>query len=302
MNKAMVIIFSLVFSISLNAQQVGDHTFDPVINNPVYPKEKGSIVLIDEAHVNFHTLEGRFQPFANVLKKDGYVVKASKDPFTEESLSRGKILVIANALNEVNLQNWKLPTPSAFTDEEIKTVVTWVKNGGSLFLIADHMPFPGSAEELAAAFGFKFYNGFCMKKESGKDIFSKKKGTLSDCGLTTGRSDNERIPFLQTFTGQAFEIPEEAEAVVTLNDEYEVLLPEEAWQFDKNTKRISANNLVQGAYMKFGKGRLVIFGEAAMFTAQTQRGQRKFGLSAPSAKHNVQFLLNTIHWLDGIIE
>lgn len=58
---------------------------------------------------------------------------------------------------------------------------------------------------------------------------------------------------------------------------------------------------MQGAYMKYGKGRIVIFGEAAMFTAQLQ-GKNKMGMSTKSASQNAQFLLNTIHWLDGILD
>ena len=43
-----------------------------------------------------------------------------------------------------------------------------------------------------------------------------------------------------------------------------------------------------------------IFGEAAMFTAQLQGPEKNpMGMNQPSAKQNPQFLLNTIHWLDG---
>jgi hypothetical protein len=35
----------------------------------------------------------------------------------------------------------------------------WVSEGGSLFLIADHIPFPKVAESLSLAFGFEFSNG-----------------------------------------------------------------------------------------------------------------------------------------------
>jgi hypothetical protein len=38
--------------------------------------------------------------------------------------------------------------------EEMKLIKKWVKKGGSLFLIADHMPMAGAASELASVFGF----------------------------------------------------------------------------------------------------------------------------------------------------
>jgi hypothetical protein len=254
--------------------------------------------MLDDAHANFHTLNGRFKAFATVLRNDGYVLQASSDSLTPAQLSKGKILVIANALHPTNSQQWTLPTPSAFTDTEIEVVNDWVKNGGSLFLIADHMPFPGAAEKLAASFGFKFYNGFAMKT-GGQDIFSLGNG-LNVNVLTKGRNDKETITSLQTFTGQAFEIPASAQSIVVLNSKYTVKLPQTAWEFKKDTPVISGDGLVQGAYMTYGKGRIVVFGEAAMFTAQLQ-GKNKVGMNQKSAAQNAQFLLNTIHWLDGIL-
>jgi hypothetical protein len=297
----MVSAFLFLFSIVLGcAQQVADTVYNPIISNPVYAIGQGPIVLIDEAHGNFHTLSGRFKPFARLLEKDGYVVRASAEPFTKDQLRAGKILVIANALHPDNLQRWTLPTPSAFTETEIDVVNDWVKEGGSLFLIADHMPFPGAAETLAESFGFKFYNGFAMKKGGGKDIFSIGKG-LSESMLTNGRNKTETITSLQSFTGQAFEMPNGAEPIITLNATYHVLMPQTAWEFTKNTPAISGENLVQGAYMNYGKGRVVIFGEAAMFTAQRQ-GKTKVGMNVESAAQNFQFLLNVMHWLDGILD
>jgi hypothetical protein len=52
--------------------------------------------------------------------------------------------------------------------------------------------------------------------------------------------------------------------------------------------------------MEFGRGRLVITGEAAMFSAQVMhRGWRpdfKFGMNAPG-NDDRQFALNALHWL-----
>ena len=56
------------------AQQVGDPGFDPRIDNPAYPAGTGPTVLIDGAHNNFHTAEGRYNPFAELLSKDGFRV------------------------------------------------------------------------------------------------------------------------------------------------------------------------------------------------------------------------------------
>ncbi len=293
---ASFLCFSSVIGLS---QQVADTLYNPEVSNPAFPRRQGSIIMLDDAHNNFHTLNGRFRAFATVLEKDGYVLQASSELFTSTQLSKGKILVIANALHPSNRQQWTLPTPSAFTDVEIEVVNDWVKNGGSLFLIADHMPFPGAAEKLAASFGFKFYNGFAIKK-GGRDIFTPGNG-LTVNSITRGRNEEETITAIQTFTGQAFEVPLNAQPIVVLNSKYTVKLPQTAWDFKKDTPAISGEGLVQGAYMSYGKGRIVVFGEAAMFTAQLQ-GKSKMGMNQKSAAQNAQFLLNTIHWLDGILD
>jgi hypothetical protein len=160
------------------------------------------------------------------------------------------------------------------------------------------MPFPGAAEKLAASFGFKLYNGFAQKK-TGKDIFTPGNGLTSN-PLTKGRNENETVTSLQSFTGQAFEIPEGAQPIIILDAKYNVKMPVKAWDFKKDTPSIPGENLSQGAYLSYGKGRVVVFGEAAMFSAQ-QNGNSRIGMNTTSASQNLQFLLNTIHWLDGVI-
>ena len=299
--RAILVLVVIACTItSAVAQQVADTLFNPPVANPAYARQTGPVVFIDEAHTNFHTLKGRFRPFASVLEKDGYVVKASATPFTREHLAGARILVIANALHADNEARWSLPVKPAFTPAEVEAVTDWVRAGGALFLIADHMPFPGAAENLAAAFGFTFYNGFAIRKGSGKDIFTPDSG-LADCALTRGRNDQERVSSVQTFTGQAFSIPAEAKAVITLSSRYELKMPEEAWKFNKTTRTLSAEGFAQGAMRTFGEGRVLVFGEAAMFTAQ-RSGNSEMGMNARSASQNVQFLLNAMHWLDGTLK
>ena len=132
----------LSLNIAIYAQQVPDTEFKPKIERAAFAEGKGPIVLLDEAHFNFHTASGRYQTFANLLRRDGYVVKASTAKFSKEALKDGQVLVIANALNESNKEDWSPPNPSAFTDEEVAAVRDWVNGGGALLLIADHLPFP----------------------------------------------------------------------------------------------------------------------------------------------------------------
>src|SRR5215471_5821228 len=102
--------------VAIQAQPVADPDFKPPIEKPSYPEGKGTVVLVDEAHFNFHTVSGRYQTFADLLRRDGYVVQASKEKFSKESLKAGKILVIANALSQRNGINWNPPFDLSFTD------------------------------------------------------------------------------------------------------------------------------------------------------------------------------------------
>jgi len=300
MRKITALVIALISYQMILGQQVADTTYNPSISKPMYEIGKGSIVFIDEGHHNFHTKEGRYKAFSNLLERDGYVVKPYKGIFTKEQLSQGKILVISNALNKINVTNWVLPTPSAFTKEEIKTLKNWVSEGGSLFLIADHMPMAGAAEDLAKVFGFTFTNGFVIHEtERGAAVFTKENKSLSDNPITRGREASEAVDQIATFTGQAFEVPEDATPILTFPKNYINLLPDTAWVFHRKTKTLTATGWSQGAYKKYQKGRVVVFGEAAMFTAQLSGPQqRKTGMSNPVAPQNYKLLLNIIHWLD----
>lgn len=122
---------------ALGAQQVADTAFRPPIEKPAHPAGKGPTVLIDEAHFNFHTATGRYLPFAELLRRDGYVVKTSSERFTATALRAGKVLVISNALDEKNENDPNAPPLPAFTAPEVAAVRDWVAGGGSLLLMHD---------------------------------------------------------------------------------------------------------------------------------------------------------------------
>lgn len=156
----------LVLVARLHAQQVADPDFNPKIERPAFAPGQGPVVLLDEAHFNFHTALGRYQSFAALLSRDGYVVNASKEKFSRESLRAGKNLVIANALSARNQLNWNPPFDPSFTDNEVRAVREWVAAGGALFLIVDHFPMPETARKLAEAFGVHFHNGYAVDPQA----------------------------------------------------------------------------------------------------------------------------------------
>ena len=296
-------ILQLAFGLlcgSLFSQQVPDTLYDPVILHPEYMSGKGPLVLIDEGHYNFHTVNDRYLPFARLLRSDGYNVSGYSGEFESSRLRSVRILVIANAMNKINAENWYLPTPSAFTDKEINILKLWVETGGSLFIIADHMPMGGAASDLASAFGFRFTNGFALDTATpGPAYFYKKDNMLISNSITNGRNNEETVNKAVTFTGQGFRAPAEATPILRFDNRFTLLESDTAWIFDSKTKYTPLNGWLQGAYMNYGKGRLVMFGEAAMFTAQLAGPTNtRAGMNSDYAEENFQLLLNIIHWLD----
>lgn len=291
--------------------QVPDRSYRPSIAEPAYPQSAGPLVCLDEAHNNFHTLEDRFWAFGELLRKDGYKVEANREKFSAPILAACDVLVISNA--QLDIEEWgdyPYPTPSAFSEDEINAVRTWVENGGSLLLIADHMPLAGVASNLAAAFGVTFNDGFAVagfndpsQLDAAFDkqtIFSIETKTLIPSVITQGRSASETVTSVRSFTGQAFQAPESAQAVLILPSDFVLLMPVKAWEFSPDTKVIPAGGLLQGAVLPFGKGRAAFFGEAAMFSAQLSAG-KSMGMNAPGAEQNFQLVLNVVHWLSGIL-
>jgi hypothetical protein len=146
--KLFALICALIFlSAPVVAHQAPDLEFNTSVENPAYKRE-GPRVMFDEAHHNFHTADGRYKPFVDLLSNDGYRVIRNRQSFSKTTLSSYKILVIANALGAEEMDDDGADN-SAFTDEEIQAVQDWVKGGGALLLIADHAPFGGAAFGLA---------------------------------------------------------------------------------------------------------------------------------------------------------
>src|SRR4051812_39289276 len=137
-----------------------DPDFDPRIPAPAYPSAPGAPgrhprVAIDEAHRNFHTAGGRYRPFAELLRSDGYAVSSNQRAFDADALRDIDVLVIANAMGPGEHEG-----RPAFTPDEDAAVAGWVRSGGALFLIADHAPFGSAAARLAARFGVTMHLRF----------------------------------------------------------------------------------------------------------------------------------------------
>ena len=290
----------VALSLSAQAQQQPDLEFNTTVESPAY-KQNGPRVMFDEAHHNFHTVDGRYKPFVDLVLNDGYRVIRNRQPFTKASLSSYKVLVIANALGAEEADEEGADT-SAFTEEETQAVHDWVKGGGSLLLIADHAPFGGAAAALATRFGVDMSKGYTFDATNSvagspsQLIFSRENKLLAVHPITEGRNEEERLNLVRSFTGQSLKGPEGSVAILNLSD-----AATDSPLGDAKTP-VTAAGRAQALALKFGKGRVVVQGEAAMLSAQVAGvDKRPMGMNVPG-NDNRQYALNVMRWLSGFLK
>jgi hypothetical protein len=302
--KVIAVTLLGVSAPGLAQQQVADPDFPTRVQRPAFVKTHPR-VGIDEAHKNFHTREGRYRPLAALLESDGYAL-SSVSSFEADPLQKLDILVIANALGERQGD----VMGAAFTPVECDAVRDWVRDGGSLLLIADHLPFGDAAATLAQRFGIEMGRGWALDKGNSEGnpsilVFSSTNNLLGDHVIIRGRNSSERVRRIVAFTGQSLSVPVGATPLMKMSSTArEAMTPEEFEKIDKGEadgKRLEGR--AQGLAMAFGKGRIAVFGEAAMFSAQvaTFDGQSmKMGMNVPG-NDDRQLALNVMHWLVRLI-
>lgn len=316
----ITILFVLfIHSTSQAQQQIVDTDFKPIVEKPAYFND-GPTVAIDEAHSNFHTTEGQYKPFTDLLVMDGYKVRAWKTKFEKEKLKEIDILVIVNARNLDALMAGDL-TRSAFTEDECDAIHDWVYEGGSLLLIADHAPFGYAADSLGQRFGIKMGKGWAFDLSPIGGIttqleFTRENNLLGHHIILLGRDSSEEIRNIKSFTGQSLKAPSEATSLMKLSETAReaptpdaLNIEDEASRTKDSTKYGNHSNAVggqtQGFALEFGKGKVVALGEAGMFSAQIIRSmdgsEMKYGFNVPG-NDNQQFALNIMHWLSGLLD
>jgi hypothetical protein len=299
------VLLALVLASQARAQQVNDPDFKPRVDHPAFTK-KHPRIGIDAAHRNFHTSDGRYKPFADLMAADGFSVSAAPK-FEVASLKAIDILVIANAMGES--KNGVIA--SAFTPAEMDAVRYWVRGGGSLMLIADHAPWGDASVDLARRFGVDMGRGFVMdlKHADGNPtrlIFSEENHLLGPHAIVQGRNEAERVHKVIAFTGQSLTVPEKAAVLLQIsNDATESFDPQDQVKIQEGLPAgAKLEGRAQGIAIHFGRGRVAVFGEAAMFTAQvaTMDGKQfRMGMNVKGTDDQ-QFALNVAHWLARLMD
>jgi len=267
-------------------------------------------VLFDSGHRNLHSSAGRYGPFVRLIESDGCRASRISSAFSAESLRDGDILVVVNAKGP----KARAEGP-AFSDSECDAVREWVRGGGSLLLVADHHPCGPAAAGLARRFGVEMSGGWTDDEkharegagDPGQIVFTRTGGGLGSHAILDGGAGMERVETVETFTGQSLKGPAEATALLVLSETAIDRVPVSSKREQRGsqtvttfeTKDSSAAGRCQGLAMSFGKGRVVVLGEAAMLTAQIDdKSGRKFGMNA-GGNDNRTFALNVVRWLAG---
>jgi hypothetical protein len=243
---------------------------------------------VDAGHGNYHTIDDRYQPFAELLRGHGFTVTSLHGHFDAARLAPLDVLVIANATGPEEGQH-------ALAADEVTAIRRWVDGGGALWLIADHFPFGGAVAPLAASFGVEMSNGLVGDEDhrwSGSDdagvlVFAG--DLLADHPIVRGRRAAEQVHTVVTFVGQSLRGPADSVAVLRLADSAQEMLP-------PDRRLTSAAGRAQGLALLAGQGRIYVAAEAAMFTEQTKGDGTPMGMNAPG-NDDRQYTINVARWL-----
>lgn len=310
--KHLLLFITVALLFACDAKrQTADLDFDTSVPEPAF-SGNGPRVLFDEAHKNIHKADGLYEPFANLIRNDGYQVTQNRSALSTASLKGCNILVIGNALGTNDSND-----SSAFTWEECEVVKTWVEAGGALLLITDHAPTGSAAERLGHMFDVTMSKGFTEDSlnydghsgDFSQLLFTRENGLLADHPITNGRNERERVDRVMSFTGQSLQGSDPAHAILRLGPTAVDRPPTITVERSGGDVRVHieygdpvpATGRAQMLAFQFGNGRVVIMGEAAMLTAQIDgRTKQPFGMNM-AGTDNRQLALNIMHWLSGLL-
>jgi hypothetical protein len=287
----------------------GDPSFDTSVAKPAYGSDHPRVAF-DEGHRERHTSGGSYYPLAELLRNDGCDVSRISGEITEKRLSHCDVLVVACAQGPNETKDGP-----AFSPAECAAIEKWVGSGGGLLLATDTFPFGAAVEPLGKAFGIEMSLGRTadaiqydrFDKDDTRLEFSRANYLLATHPITEGRSAGERVQRVVTFSGQSVRGPRGSTiflrhgASATTREaharadgkgsggkvlvEYGPEKPAEGWG--------------QGLALAYGRGRVVVLGDADVLSAQLD-GSKKIGMNA-GGNDDRQLALNIVHWLSSLI-
>lgn len=284
--------------------QRADMNVDISVETPHFSSASAPQILFDAGHNNFHDIHTTYEPFAALVGNDGLRLQEHEGAFTSVSLDGTDLLIIANAMAPEND-----PDGSAFSENEIQVLLEWVRSGGALLLIADHEPFGNAAAPLAKAFGVEMESVWTVdmqrvNPEIGRNTwleYNRENGGLGSHPILDDDVYAAPIQSILTFTGQSLGHDSTWTSILQLSPAARNYLTREDAKIASELESTYSSVPGQSQLIAkaFGEGRIVIAGEAAMFTAQEVRIFRKVIRAGFNYEgyDNKQLILNTVRWL-----
>ena len=272
-------------------------------------REQRTRVLVDEAHHNFHTTTGSYAGYTRLLQLDRFAVLPLRNSITRDVLDAADVFISASALSEpqgVLMRKakeqgqpfeWSATSlVPAFTAVEIATLQEWVKEGGGLLLVMDHAPFGAAAASLASAFGVDVRHATTRDTAFTKPtnlldrpahfLFTRGTGIVGDHPVLIG------VDHVVTYTGTSLAGPIGSTMLLHLP-------PSAVDAGGPNVSPRRASGRAQAIALQFGKGRVVVLGEAGMLTTDPGSGVDACGDRAIAHPElgNRRLALNIARWL-----
>jgi hypothetical protein len=258
-----------------------DESFHPEISDPAFAKGQGPTVAVDERHRNVVSLSTYFGPVGRYLERDGYAVRAWKEPFRKSGLDGVNIVMIANAQAPAGAPEGT----QAFPEQEVHALEKWVKGGGGLLFIADRAPYGGPARSLARAFGVTLDDNTILKK----DAQGKPDGVLT---IDVSADGDPSHPI---FAGVSHVVYVVGESLAGPG----VVLKAPSGTYSGQTAQATQGPPAAGKPIilafAYGDGRVVVIGDAGIASAfGSVGGDSHRGISEAD---NARFIRNVFRWL-----
>jgi hypothetical protein len=283
-----------------------DSRFDTRVPEPAYA-HNGPRVLFDEAHHNIHQARKSYRPFVEMMESDGYRVARGEEKVTADVLAETDMFIVAAACGDNDVND-----APAFAEPECDAIRDWVDGGGALLLIVDHFPIGDANARLASRFGVELGRGVAEDSvhydadfDATHIVFSRESGGIGSHPIVDGASTSQRVGRVLTFTGTSVYADPPAIPFLVLTTSAFARPPQPTVERKNGDTIVSVAygdpvpvpGWSQGLAIQFGKGRVVVLGEAAMLTARLHRYDgRPIGMNTPGYD-NRQLALNIMHWL-----
>ena len=268
-----------------NIEVKPDLQYKPQVRRQFNP-ERQPVISFDQAHNNRHLFldkenkPGSYYGFGQLAEALGCKMQILTENVDSSILNQTDLLVIACPVAENN---------EPYTMGEINTIRSWVREGGALLLITDHIPFSQSAVSLARAFDIQFTIGTVVDYaqadktiyEPGRIIYSTGKYSHESAILNNTNS-------IITYAGQGLK---------KINGTSDTLLRFSPYAYyeDDAGQDFNAKGYSQLIAFQFGKGKVAVTGEAAFLTAQI-KGDELIGLN--NRRYENELLCsNLLNWL-----